>query len=121
VARVVSLSAKLDALTSKLQRSGAGGGGGAGAGGCIGSAFVTFNHEESAKRCLRAFGGSHTWWGSLTQPSALRLRHPATPAFAHPHPDRIRGGGWVGWLPSGAHAPRACAPRMCAPHAFSPP
>ena len=29
--------------------------------------------------------------------------------------------GWVGWLPLGARAPRACAPCMCAPHAFSPP
>ena len=54
-----------------------------------GGAFVTFNQEESLERCLRAYssGGSAASGSALSgvlQPSALRFRNPATPAFSHP-------------------------------------
>jgi len=51
-------------------------------GGCIGTAFVTFQHEESMQRCLRAYEGGSMAFG-LWYPAHLRFRSPATPGFHH--------------------------------------
>ena len=47
---------------------------------CIGSAFVTFEHEESYQRCLRAYSTSISSL-SWMQPPHLRFRSPDTPGF----------------------------------------
>ena len=37
-------------------------------------AFVTFDHEDSALRCIEDYANSDTWWGMLVQPKPLRFR-----------------------------------------------
>jgi hypothetical protein len=54
-------------------------------GDCIGSAFITFEHEESMHRALRAYEGSDGVFQFFQRPH-LRLRCPAAPGF-HPRPD----------------------------------
>ena len=48
---------------------------------CVGSAFVTFNCEESRSRCLIAYNDSPNWLLRAFQSPYLRFRCPATPGF----------------------------------------
>jgi hypothetical protein len=54
--------------------------GASGASDCIGSAFVTFEHEESYQRCLRAYSSSISTVAWMQSPH-LRFRSPDTPGF----------------------------------------
>lgn len=48
---------------------------------CVGSAFVTFNCEESLQRCLHAYHGSTSTILRTFQSAHLRLRCPMAPGF----------------------------------------
>ena len=48
---------------------------------CVGSAFVTFNCEESRSRCLIAYNDSPSWLLRAFQAPYLRFRCPASPGF----------------------------------------
>jgi len=48
---------------------------------CVGSAFVTFNCEESLQRCLKAYQGSTSSILRPFQSAHLRLRCPMAPGF----------------------------------------
>jgi RNA recognition motif-containing protein len=69
---------------------------------CVGSAFVTFNCEESMQRCLRAYRGSTSALLRPFQPPHLRVRCPAAPGF-HALPgqevltDEKGGVDWKPW------------------------
>jgi hypothetical protein len=51
---------------------------------CVGSAYVTFNCEESRIRCLQAYSGSTSWLIRAFQGPHLRFRCPAAPGFHAP-------------------------------------
>ena len=48
---------------------------------CVGSAYVTFNCEESRNRCLVAYQGSNIAFLRSFQSAHLRIRCPAAPGF----------------------------------------
>lgn len=51
---------------------------------CVGSAYITFNCEESRIRCLQAYSGSTSWLVRAFQGPHLRFRCPAAPGFRAP-------------------------------------
>jgi len=51
---------------------------------CVGSAYITFNCEESRIRCLQAYSGSTSWLVRAFQGPHLRFRCPAAPGFHAP-------------------------------------
>ena len=81
---VDKLSAKLAVIRKELEqvrvRLSRRGGASGSASDCIGSAFVTFEHEESYHRCLLAYAGLSSAVSWL-QPPHLRFRSPAAPGF----------------------------------------
>lgn len=59
------------------------------------AAFITFNNQESALRCVEDYSPSNSWLSPLywCQPTPLRLRGKRISVVQAPDPSQVRAGG----------------------------